>query len=299
MDDLNNFHSHIAIVDIPTIRKIALGEKTIESRFSKHCIKPFGRVHKGDIVLLKSSGGGIQGYFYADDVESLKDFDIAQVKQQYNDRIVADDTFWVRKTTARYASLIHCIDAKMTESSLHFKRVGMDGWIILPKNQKRNIVCFAGQICSGKSDYAKALANQLGAEYLNLDAVNTKNYIAYHANDSVFSSNAIVFDGICSEEMYRELQTAFGDVTLVFVDANAKDRYSRFLSKHDKNIPYHDFAEYDHNSVGEKITVLKSYAKYVLKCAHEENMKDAVETMSRILYTLLTGNHLPSVKATY
>lgn len=54
--------NHVAIMSKSfgdLIAKILSGEKTIESRWSKHRIAPFNKVGPGDIVYFKNSGGPI------------------------------------------------------------------------------------------------------------------------------------------------------------------------------------------------------------------------------------------------
>ena len=52
----------------PYLSLLLEGEKTMESRFSQKMIQPFHQVSKGDIIILKKSGGDIVGVFEAKDV---------------------------------------------------------------------------------------------------------------------------------------------------------------------------------------------------------------------------------------
>ena len=66
---------HLAIFKGDGAEKILTGKKTIESRFSKNKIAPYGVVSAGDLVYMKLSGGAIIGQFrvkkviYYDDPE--------------------------------------------------------------------------------------------------------------------------------------------------------------------------------------------------------------------------------------
>lgn len=111
---------HIAIVDIQTIKNIVFFIKTIESRFSKNRIKPFGIVEPDDMILLKASGKGIYGYFYVDHVDSLIHFNLEQVRKQYNSKIIAGNSFWESKKSAQYATLLYCKEPIMTYSNVSF-----------------------------------------------------------------------------------------------------------------------------------------------------------------------------------
>ncbi|KKQ35404.1 MAG: hypothetical protein US51_C0006G0001, partial [Microgenomates group bacterium GW2011_GWA2_37_6] len=52
---------HLAIFKGDGAEKILTGKKTIESRFSKNKIAPYGVVSAGDLVYMKLSGGAIIG----------------------------------------------------------------------------------------------------------------------------------------------------------------------------------------------------------------------------------------------
>jgi len=50
---------HVAIMNKKFLRKVLCGEKTIESRWSKHRINPFGAVAVGDDIFFKLTGGKV------------------------------------------------------------------------------------------------------------------------------------------------------------------------------------------------------------------------------------------------
>src|SRR6185312_3815603 len=54
---------HLAVFSEAILNELVAGNKTIESRFSTNRICPFGKVHTGDIVLVKKSGGPVIGVF--------------------------------------------------------------------------------------------------------------------------------------------------------------------------------------------------------------------------------------------
>lgn len=310
---------HIAIVDMPTIRKIAQGVKTIESRFSKNRIKPHGLVDPDDMVLLKSSGGGIFGYFFVDHVETLTNFNIVDIKERYNDRITADESFWTKKTDARYASLIQCKKPVMAESGVHFKRTGMDGWIIRPQNLERQVICFSGQICSGKTGYAKGLTEILEAQYIHFGSI-IKRYAAengfgddraaiqnagQHFMDTMGSdalielairqldgtppSRHIVFDGVRHAEIYHAIKDRFSGATLIYVDAKSQERYKRYLERSRQTITYQEFMSMNEMPVEREIPALEKEADYIVKSSHEKDLGAAINITSRIISAMLTG----------
>ena len=101
--------AHLAIMVEPYRSLLLEGEKTMESRFSQKMIHPFHRVSKGDIIILKKSGGDIVGVFEAKDVhyfELKSEQDVEAIKNEYNQQICCPDEFWDSKMNSRYATLI-------------------------------------------------------------------------------------------------------------------------------------------------------------------------------------------------
>ena len=90
---------HLAIMVEPYLSMIFSRDKTIESRFSQKKIKPYGNVFTNDIVVLKKSGGAICGIFNVSD-------EILNIKNEYNDKIKANESFWDIKSNSKYATLM-------------------------------------------------------------------------------------------------------------------------------------------------------------------------------------------------
>ena len=83
---------HLAIFTTGWINLILDGSKTIESRFSKVRCAPFGKVHAGDIVYMKESGGLVKGMFSVLRVETfcnLTEARVCSLYRQYRERIFA------------------------------------------------------------------------------------------------------------------------------------------------------------------------------------------------------------------
>lgn len=100
---------HLAIMVEPYLSLLLQGEKTMESRFSQKKIEPFHRVSKGDIIILKKSGGDIVGVFEAKDVhyfELKSKEDIKVIRNKYNEQLCCSDEFWNSKMKSHYATLI-------------------------------------------------------------------------------------------------------------------------------------------------------------------------------------------------
>lgn len=105
-----NARLHFAIMHEPFLGALLAGEKTIESRFSRHRIDPWMRAAEGDLVMVARSGGVVVGHFV---VGSVKYFDIGAcglgtIRHQFGDEIQSqlDPQFWEARAAARYATLL-------------------------------------------------------------------------------------------------------------------------------------------------------------------------------------------------
>jgi hypothetical protein len=126
---------HLAIFNEPFLSLIYKREKKVESRFSINRISPFERVRKGDIVILKESGGLVTGVFLAGDVKYYYVSDkkkLTEIEEKYSEAICAsyDKTFWKKRVKAKYASLIEVSKVKKIAD---FKADKSDrtAWVVL------------------------------------------------------------------------------------------------------------------------------------------------------------------------
>lgn len=110
---LNDFEIgiHLAIFTEPYLSLLLDGKKTIESRFSINRVSPFGRVNKGDIVVIKKAGGLVVGFFLVDMVEYTYNMNVRKLKiieQEYGDKICStvDPDFWKLRENSKYVTLI-------------------------------------------------------------------------------------------------------------------------------------------------------------------------------------------------
>src|SRR3990167_2492326 len=100
--------THIGIFVGDTIEQILSGKKTVEGRFSSSKIIPYKKVKKGDMILLKQSGGKIIGQAEADNAlyfENLSGSDISKLRQRSEDNMRMGDDFWNAKRNAKVASI--------------------------------------------------------------------------------------------------------------------------------------------------------------------------------------------------
>lgn len=126
---------HLAIFNEPFLSLVYSKEKKIESRFSMNKISPFDKVRKGDVIILKESGGLVTGVFVAGEVKfyhGLNKEILEQIELTYGKEICSeyDKNFWKNRTKAKYATLI---EVKKVKKIPPFKSEKNDrsGWSIL------------------------------------------------------------------------------------------------------------------------------------------------------------------------
>lgn len=124
---------HLGVFVEPYLQFILDGKKTIESRFSSNKCAPYRMVQKGDIILLKRSGGPIVGscevlaaWFYQLDPESWK-----EIKSEFAEALcVQDPIFWEERQTAYYATLMRLGGIRSIEP-IEVEKRDRRGWVVL------------------------------------------------------------------------------------------------------------------------------------------------------------------------
>lgn len=126
---------HLAIFKGDGAEKILLGIKTIEARFSKKKMVPFGVVSSGDLVYIKPSGGEIIGQFKVRKVifyDNLDLSDLSYLKQKYAKQLAGDEAYWKGKEKSKYATLIFIDEStKFITSPIKLKKKDLRGWVVL------------------------------------------------------------------------------------------------------------------------------------------------------------------------
>lgn len=102
---------HLAIFREPYLSLLLSREKTLESRFSKNRIGPFNRVRKGDLVVVKKSGGLVVGFFVAGEVKYFDNVDrrlLKEIELAHGEAICSsyDSNFWLDREVSNYISLV-------------------------------------------------------------------------------------------------------------------------------------------------------------------------------------------------
>ena len=124
----------------PTIEAILSGRKTVETRFSKHKISPFGQVGIGDLVYMKPPGGEILGQFKVKKVfsyEGLTEADSEKIFTEYGSQIgigekVEDEKYFQEKKDSIFGTLIFISESeRFITSPIKVKKSDMRGWMVL------------------------------------------------------------------------------------------------------------------------------------------------------------------------
>lgn len=146
-DYLNSFESleempngiHLAILVEPYLTYVLEGKKTVESRFSINRCPPYKKVHSGDILLLKLSGGPIVGICKVTNVWSyqLDPSSWKTIRKEFTDSLCAQDPeFWYDRRYACFATLMK-INHPTTFTPLEIEKKDRRGWVVLRSNEKQ------------------------------------------------------------------------------------------------------------------------------------------------------------------
>jgi hypothetical protein len=122
---------HLAVFVGPFLDAIIDRRKTIESRFGAYRCTPFEKVHNGDIILLKRSGGPVVGLALAGCASyyELTPGVLGKLRGRFASQLCAeDDGFWAAHANKRFASLIEIDDAVKIDT-VAVEKHDRRGWI--------------------------------------------------------------------------------------------------------------------------------------------------------------------------
>jgi ASC-1-like (ASCH) protein len=126
---------HLAILAEPYLSLILDKQKTVESRFSVDRRSPYNRVKKGEIILLKKTGGPIVGIGQVADVHTYEEIDAGKlqtIREKFGQQLGIDDpTFWENQQKASFATLIGLTHVRPIEKIAIVKR-DRRAWVVLP-----------------------------------------------------------------------------------------------------------------------------------------------------------------------
>lgn len=136
---------HLAIFSPGFIQRIFTGQKSIDGRFSKIRCMPFGSIEKGDLVLMKKSGGPIVGYFVAGTVQCFNDLTpnrLESIVQKYWDELALTKKFWTKRKNSRYLTLIEIKKPTKFRLPIAVKKRSLSGWVSLGGTHQSQIQLF-------------------------------------------------------------------------------------------------------------------------------------------------------------
>ncbi len=128
-------NKHLAIFKGKGAEDILSGKKTIENRFSKAKIAPFGVISAGDLVYIKPSGKDVIGQFRVKKViffDGLTQEDLENIKKTSWCTTAHDDIFLESKKGYRYCTLIFIGDSsRFITSPVKIPKKDQRGWVVL------------------------------------------------------------------------------------------------------------------------------------------------------------------------
>jgi hypothetical protein len=128
-----DFAWHLAVFVEPFLTFVLNGTKRVESRFSINDAAPYRRVHKGDVILIKASGGPIVGIAEAAEASSyqLDNEGLAGIRTAFGQALcIEGEEFWDAKKGACYATLIQLSMVSLTER-IDCEKRDKRGWVTL------------------------------------------------------------------------------------------------------------------------------------------------------------------------
>lgn len=125
----------MAIFLPPFLDLILEGKKTIESRFSKIRCAPYGRVQVGEVVLMKRSGGLVEGEFTVAQVESFCDITeefLRTLADRYRKALCADADahFWEVRSGSKYVTLLSIASPIRYPRPFPYPKRDRRGWVV-------------------------------------------------------------------------------------------------------------------------------------------------------------------------
>ena len=131
---------HLAIFKGHGGELILTGQKTIESRFSRAKIAPFGQISSGDLVYIKPSGKDIIGQFKVKKVIFIDNFDLndlAELRKKYGEQIAMDEDYWKGKEASKVATIIFIGESsRFLTAPLKIPKKDWRGWVVLPAGRQ-------------------------------------------------------------------------------------------------------------------------------------------------------------------
>src|SRR5262249_124878 len=115
----------------PFLDYILQGRKTVESRFGITRGLPFGRIKRGDLIVLKRSAGPVVGIARVSKSESMNLSEATWPRLwSLPDQLCADEQFWSERRHKRYATIAF-IDRVRALPAISVEKTDRRGWVVL------------------------------------------------------------------------------------------------------------------------------------------------------------------------
>ena len=128
---------HLAIFLKGVAEEILSGKKQVEIRLSQNRILPYGRIFKDDEILLKNAGGRIIGKAKVDNClyyEGLTPELVKDIRQKYHSTAGMAESFWLKKTKARFATIIFLKNPQKFLAPIHYQKHDRRPWVVIKEN---------------------------------------------------------------------------------------------------------------------------------------------------------------------
>jgi len=132
---------HLAVFVDPFLGYVLDGSKTVESRFSVNRCAPYGRVCKGDVLVLKKAGGPVVGIARVRAVWSyhLDESSWGVIRERFTEALRAQaPEFWDQRCEASYATLMS-IDRVLALKPVEWKKRDRRGWVVLRSEEQPSL----------------------------------------------------------------------------------------------------------------------------------------------------------------
>lgn len=125
---------HIAIMKKEWLKRVELGEKTIESRWYKHKRSPFNNIKKDELIYFKETGKPVTLKAKVENAlffEGLNEIKIKEIIKNYGNKICINEDYIKELKDKNYCTLVFLKDIeKIKPFNINKKGYGlMNAWI--------------------------------------------------------------------------------------------------------------------------------------------------------------------------
>jgi hypothetical protein len=141
LTDTASIRLHLAVFREPFLTLLFDGKKTVESRFSRNRIAPYGCIARDDVILLKRNAGPVAGIALAGDPGFYEMGAAAwrDIRARFAAAICAPgEDFWTERAQARYATLIP-VRAAMPFAGFSVVKRDRRAWLVIDPPQPAQI----------------------------------------------------------------------------------------------------------------------------------------------------------------